>query len=344
MADVLYNSATREPEPIDDQAALHKALLDGTHSYAAGSMVKVMSPDGEAGTVPAENIRDAVQQGYTVKTPSQLAVDSYVNENKGLRGAVKVGLTQFADEAMLGIPELIYDHKADPLDVAKWEALKKEHDLANTVGGVGGFGASLITGAPLFEGAAKVGEKATEAVAARMMARGAEEAGARSVKAAAKQIVTNIASKAAGGGVEGAMIGMPHAITEAALGEPSDAAESVLFGVGVGTLFGAGGAMAKELIGLGAKVPELVTKEKATVEGIARKVAKVVTGVSEEDILHYVQNADRVNAAPTAEELLDKIAAHHSQATDAVTVAKQKYADAGNELSEAYRGDRKSVV
>src|SRR5687767_15846553 len=148
----LYNAQTRALDPIDNEELLHKALLTGSHSFAAGELVSVTSPDGERGTVPAENIVEAVQSGYRVETPSQRAVREYVEQNAGVKGAVKVGLGQLADEAALGLPELILDKKQDPLEVAKREALKKEHDLANTLGGITGFGASLFVGGPLWKG------------------------------------------------------------------------------------------------------------------------------------------------------------------------------------------------
>ena len=133
----LYNTSTRKPEPIDDADELHNALLGGTHSFEAGTKVDVTSPDGERGTVPAENIAEAIRSGYKVETPSQRAVREYVDANKGLGGAVKVGLGQLADEALMGLPELIMDKTADPHQVAKKEALKKEHELANLAGGIG---------------------------------------------------------------------------------------------------------------------------------------------------------------------------------------------------------------
>src|SRR5688572_24016057 len=98
----LFNATTRAVDPIDNDDELHQAILAGTHSFKAGAQVTVTSPDGERGTVPAENLADAVRQGFRVETPSQRAVREYVDANKGVKGAVKVGLGQLADEAALG--------------------------------------------------------------------------------------------------------------------------------------------------------------------------------------------------------------------------------------------------
>lgn len=333
----LFNTQTRKLDPIDDPDQLHQALLTGTHSFKAGSAIPVTSPTGEPGTIPGDNIQAAIQAGYKVLTPSQQAIQDYVQSKKGIKGSLEVGLTQFADEAALGIPELVYEKKADPLEVAKREALKKDHELSNILGGVGGFGASLLVGGPLFKGAAKVGEKATEAVAAKLGARVAgEEIGARTVKSAAKDIVNNMLSKGAGAAAEGAVVTAPHAITEAALGDPGDAAETLVAGVGIGALLGGGGALAKDAFKLAGEVPSLIAGQKETAEQIARKVARVTTGLHENDTLHYMNNMERVNNAESKEALKDALDSIHSNARSQVDLAEQALADSKGTLSESY--------
>lgn len=333
----LFNTQTRQKEPLDDPELLKTALQTGTHSFKAGEMVNVKSPDGQLGTVPAENVVEAIKSGYQVETPSQAAVRQYVEENEGLKGSVKVGLGQFADEAAMGLPELIYDKTANPLDVAKKEALKKEHDLSNTVGGLAGFGASFMTGGPLFKAASKAGEKTATVIAEKLAAEAGEEVAGRTLKKIAREIV----AKGAGGAVEGAVFSAPHAITEAALGDPSDAAETLMAGGLIGTAFGGGGVLAKDLLNLGkagvTKGASLITQQKESAETLAARIGKVFSGVDEEAIKHYVANPERVNAAPTVEALKNDIDTVVSGIGDKVTFAKEAAANAKQELDDAYR-------
>ena len=336
----LYNVKNRRVENIDDQDQLHQALVSGSHSYPAGGQVRVLSPDGTPGFVPSENITSAVQGGYRVETGRQRQIREYVESNDGISGALKVGLGQMADEALVGLPELIYDKTGDPLEVAKKEALKKEHELANSLGGIGGFAASLFVGGPLWKGASKAGEATTQAarnLGAKISVQAGEEVGKRQ----ATQVAKEIAAEAAGGAVEGALVSMPHAITEAALGDPSAAAETMLAGTGIGGVFGGGIGLSKELFGLGKKVAneskKLVDEKELTINEIARRTAKVVTGVEADDIKYYMKNSDRVNQAPSMEAIKDKIDNFVAQKTDDVVVSKELLKEANLDLRDGYR-------
>jgi hypothetical protein len=242
----LYNTQTRREETLPE-TEIQNALLSGSHSYAAGERVNVKDESGEVVSVPTENLTRAFEAGYQLETASQGAVREYVDDNKGLVGSAKVALGQFADEALMGLPELIFDKTQDPLAVAKKEALKKEHEFANTVGGIAGFGASTLVGAPIFKGAAKTGEIASKIVAEKLLAKGGEELGKRTAGKVAKDIVARMATSATKMGVESAVLSAPRAITEAALGDPEAAGETMLAGVGLGAIFGAGGSLAKDL-------------------------------------------------------------------------------------------------
>ena len=340
----LYNTGSRTVDEIDDQDALHTALASGTHSFEAGAAIDVTSPSGERGTIPAENIGEAIKAGFKVETPTQRAVREYTEANQGLKGDLKVGLGQLADEALMGLPELIFDKTADPLQVAKKEALKKEHELANTLGGITGFGTSMFVGGPLFKGAAKAGEKVTAHVAEKLAVQAGEEVGKRTINRAAKDVLKRMTASGAGGAVEGAIVSAPHAITEAALGDPDDAAETLMAGIGIGSVFGAGGVLAKDLLKLGkdgiVKGASLITDQEETAKSLARKAAKVLTGVGEDDILHYLQNADRVNAAPAREAIKDMIDAGVSKKAAVLEASKENLGRARGELESAYRESR----
>src|SRR5438309_1453482 len=107
-AGVLFNTQTLEPDPINDPEVLHQALLTGSHSFAAGTQVNALDPTGSPVNLPAEETVKAIQAGYQILTPTQTAAEQFKAENPGLKGALRVGLESFGNEALLGLPELIY--------------------------------------------------------------------------------------------------------------------------------------------------------------------------------------------------------------------------------------------
>lgn len=338
----LYNVSTKKVEELDGQD-LQTALATGTHSYPAGTTVDVFTPEGEKANLPSENVKAALAQGFKVAGPTDKAVAQYVEENKGLKGALKVGLGQFADEALFGLPEMIMNKTADPFEVAKKEALKQEHEYANTLGGIGGFGASLFTGAPLFKLGTKASEKAAGLIAGKIVAQSAGEVSKRTATAAARELL----AKTVGAGVEGAVLASPHAITEAALGDYEAAGESLLMGVGIGSLFGAGTVGAKELFKLGekgARAALLSGQEAAAAASdtsrlAARKLAKVITGVDEDQILRYANNHERINKVGTdytIEGVKDEVDNALLGLRDKIQVAKEGEQRLKLELDQAY--------
>lgn len=359
---VLYNVQTRQPEELDGPD-LQKALSAGTHAYKANELVKVKFPDGDIQDVPGSNITKVLSIGAEVETPSQRAVREYLKDNEGAKGAAKVFLGQLADEGLMGLPELIFDHKADPLEVAKKEALKKEHAYANVTGGVLGGVGSMFIGAPLFKGAEKAG-KAAEILAERIIAKSGEEVSKKTALAVARELAAKTAGKAVGGAVEGLALTAPHAITETMLGDPESAAESLLFGVGVGSAFGVGGLAAKELFKLGKEGGEyLLTQGKGKLEGVSDvagaatdKGLSLLSSVPEKDIRRYRLAPERVEKRGQealeqvggdieliSEPLKRKIDGHYDRLESGVVNAKQAAANAKTDLEKSYRAFREEL-
>lgn len=268
----LVNVETKERESINDPNALNKAILDGTHSFPKGKWVRAFDNRGEYKEIMSDDVFEALDQGYRVATPTQIMVQDYVNENKGIKGMAKVALTQFADEALLGIPEMIFNSTADQLEVAKRDALKKEHELANTIAGIGGFGASFVLGGPLFKAGATAGKSVAKLTAKQgfklrgqletKIATALEASGNLTKREAMKHarglsrkiLPVKATAKGLGAAIEGGIISAPHALTEAALGDPETAAEHVLAGVGIGAVFGVGGHLSGKFFRAAAKV------------------------------------------------------------------------------------------
>lgn len=210
---------------------------------------------GDKQYIHPDDVPAAQEQGWQILTDFDEKVDDFVEKNKGIKGAGKVFLGQMADEALGGVPELVYDKTKSPLEIAQKEALKKYHSGWNAAGGVTGFGGGMLIGAPAFKAASEGGKAVTKGVTKMLGAKAAGNVGEKTLKKVAKDVV----AEGAGTGAEAALLSTPYAFTEAVLGDPEDASETIMMGVGLGTLFGGAGAMAKgfkNLIGETAKGKE----------------------------------------------------------------------------------------
>ncbi len=350
----LYNKATRKQEELDGDD-LQVAVASGTHAYPVNEKIEVVSPNNERGYLPSENVQKAIASGYQIVTPTQKKIDQYVEENKGLKGAAKVALGQFVDEALIGLPELIIDKKGNPFEVAKKDALKREHELANIGGGIGGFGASMFYGGPLWKGGTVAGEKAAAVVAEKLLASGATELGKRTAMQIAKDLVAKGVAKTAGGMVEGALMSTPYAITEAALGDPEQAAETMLWGVGLGGVFGGATQVGKDLfkIGKDASREALLYGQDAAMRAsetsalAARKAAKILTGVDEETILKYANNHERINRVGeryTKELVKDELDTAADAIRESLDLAKANEERLRLQLDQAYGLERQRLA
>jgi hypothetical protein len=293
-----------------DKAAV-TAPPPGAAPALAGREVRVVNAEGKHFTVDASYLPKLKAEGYHEATAQDLAVKKHVDENAGLSGALDVGGEAFLDAVTFGVWGKARDWErktggldgpgaVDPFAMAKWAALKHEHQTASTVGTLGGLGASMVVGGPLFKAAAKLGGAAEAAVlgtkgvaAAEAVSQGAvraeyayrlAEAGATAAEVAGAQAVPGFLRTVAAGAtrtaVEGAVLAAPGAMTEAILGDPDRAAEALLFGAGVGGALGAGMAglgyvgkrigsgIARRLSGGEGGAVAAAEAEKATIAGV----------------------------------------------------------------------------
>jgi hypothetical protein len=255
---VLFNTKTLQPEQVPDDQVLHR-VRSGEYAFKKGEKVSVQDPGGDYFTVDASEAPAALEQGYVLEGKVEEGARKWAAE-KGFAGTVGTAVAQGMNQALLGIPEAIFDRTASATDLAKKEALKKENDLANTIGGVAGFGASLFTGAPVFRFGEKAGEAVARGIGKVVAAKAGGEIAEQTATSAAKEILKRAGMGAAKYGTEGAVQMAPMAITEAALGDFEGAGESLLAGVGLGALFGAGGSLAKEATKLGSKAAMAVAE------------------------------------------------------------------------------------
>jgi hypothetical protein len=255
------------------------AAPEVTPQKPTGQIINVVDPKtGETFGLDSSYIDQAQAHGYVPESAQHAGIRSYLDENKGLPGAAKVALRGLLDEATFGVGDVVADHGKDPYELAKWEALKGEHQAANIVGRVAGFGASLAYGSEFFKGAQVAGRVAERAVLGRAMEGAAAKAfGAelayRGVGAEAKAIAPGLARTVLGSvakyGAEGATLTAPKALAQLMVGDPERAAETFVWGALAGGALGGVAGLGSAAL---SRLPGIVASEAGeTVAGKLRK-------------------------------------------------------------------------
>ena len=107
--------------------------------------------NGSFFTAPDQETADqATQSNPNLKPASsdeilKARVDSEEKE-KGITGSIVAGLRSFGNQATLGLGGLAADAMSTPEEIKEEQEREKYHSLARTVGGIAGFGASLLYG------------------------------------------------------------------------------------------------------------------------------------------------------------------------------------------------------
>lgn len=224
--------------------------LAGSNQFqlAAGEKVRVTAPDGsvyEAG--PDANFADMTKQGFQLEPYAdkvkreqleQAAQHPVLAAGLGtLRGA-SFGLS---DVGLAGIDQAVPGVKQQV------ENLKEANPKASFGGEVGGVVGSslLLPGGGLAGLASDVGAATTAKVAGQLgvdlgsnIAIDAALTGGAKTMSIASQLAARAAAKGAGSALEGALFSTGQTISEAALGNPEDAADNFVANAGYGALFG----------------------------------------------------------------------------------------------------------
>jgi hypothetical protein len=157
-------------------------------------------------------------------------------EARGLGGSLVEGAKSGVNQLLLGVPSAITEETETPEERERRELVEQQHAVARGIGGAAGIGASLALGGEVFKGVELAGQ------AARGLVLPAEAA-------ANASLLARTAATAADYAVQGGLLASPTAVVQAAFGDPQKAAETLAWGLGVGSLLG----MPAELLGAGAK-------------------------------------------------------------------------------------------
>jgi len=317
--------------PLSD---LQTKLATGNYTMHNDEELHVISPDGEAGTLPAANAYKAIKSGYTVEDAHQRA-DRILNEKYGdsegtaaVLGAARGMTGGLSDLALrkLGVP-------AETLS-----GLAEANPVASGLGEYGTMAASMFTGL----GEANIGIKAAEgagAVMEKTLAKGltkaTEKLGASG--SVAKSLAAKIIPTATKMAAEGAVFAAEDLISEHALGHADFNAENIMATLGTGALIGAvgGGALhgvlgAAEAVGsrvaegVGAKAEGLLDKSKAGAELLGFDTPSKISKLQERnpkfynELPEYLKNDIGLTIKDSPQEVLNKIEASHKAAGEKI--------------------------
>ena len=329
---LLYNNKTQTIENVPDENYT-QLVASGEYSPRQKVELTVMSPDGQVGTMPAENAQMAFNQGFRYygaaesKAKSQADIAQIKQEayDAPLTAAglgVARGLTfGLSDVAARGVGTLVGagDETADAL-----LNLREQNPIASTVGEVtGAVGGAFLPMGPV-AAVAGLGSK----VAAKAGVGLAELA----AKGSAGQIAAEILSKGAGSAIEGAFYATGELMTEAALGDPKLTAANTALNYGVnilgggllgGLIPGAATATSKAMAKTGEMMREMNIPEKA-MQGYEKLISFFKVSNSEQKIA--LKEIAKKGGKEDRELIMD-LASNPNKATDYAVSAIKEVSD-----------------
>lgn len=336
-----------------------KKIADGTHALPSGMDIPVVSPDGELGSIPAENAEAAFRDGFRWQTPQDIEANTAREAEKSKEE--NFGGTGFAlahgigSGASFGLQGVIEDKMG--LGSAANE-VNQRSPIASTVGNVVGAVANPILGA-VGQAARGVGAGVGEAVGGATGLTKAGEAlgvlgeatqpaanfGALAEGAAAAapslvskglttagKIVSGLAPNALGSAAEGAFYGLGQGISEAALGDPQHVTENLIGNLKNGFLFG--GVLGGGLGVLTDAAPLIKSISRAGVTGIEDIVKSAAQKATSGVLVPTLKTMGKTAEADIVSQLIPQaaeraaIGEHTGDFERVAELAKQAQADA----------------
>jgi hypothetical protein len=243
MPATVYDRTTGQPLPAapDDLA---EGIAAGKYALDANAP-KVLLKDA-AGTIyhatPDKAATYLASGQYQLPTADEELSHSVekTEDAKGVLGSLQEGAESAINQGTFGVEEAVVRGGLTPDELKAREARQEYHAIGRGIGGAAGIGASMLYGGEAFKGLELAGEAAGHLV---LPAERAAEAGFAAKTAAA----------AANYATQGALAAAPQAAVQAAFGDPKQAGETILWGLGAGTLLGGGAQLIKSGVGQAAE-------------------------------------------------------------------------------------------
>lgn len=324
-----------------DADAIPSLLASGKAKLAHDEKIRVVAPGGE------EFDADATADF------NQLVADGFKLESFGekqyrqkLEWAKENPAAAAATGALRGATFGLSDVAAASIGQAEtFAALEEANPKASFVGNVAGaVGSSVLApGGGLVSRVSQLGNKAAASVGRVVGADLGAPLVFDGVGSVGKQLLQRAAARGAGSAVEGALYGGAQTVTEAALGDPKEAAENLLANMGMGALFGGaiGGAVGAPFDLIGGKVRNKIggMAAKAVNEGIetAMDVNQAIRGLEQPKLSQLFSQWGDEGAAANRQKVVGFMA-NPDEAKTTFVDGMQKLFNAGNDLSYGLTG------
>jgi hypothetical protein len=253
MPTPVFDAQTMQPvQPAPEDIAA--GFASGKYGFDA-SAGKVLLK-GEDGTIyhatPDKAAKFIASGKYSLPTADEELEHriSKEEEAKGVTGSLAQGAESALNQATFGVEEAVARGGLSPEQLKERELRQQQHTVARVGGGALGVGASMLYGGEAFKAASLAGEAASHLI---VPAEDLARAG----------LAARTAAKAADFAAQGVALSAPQALAQAAFGDPEQAAETLLWGIGAGAPLGAGA----ELLGSASRALGRVGSEAIQGEG-----------------------------------------------------------------------------
>src|SRR6476659_833570 len=281
--------------------------------------VPMVRPDGAL--VQVDNPAAALAAGYKPASDADVAkMEAHEREKEQYSGTgseIKAGAAGAARGLTFGASDwaLTRSDAVDPRTLERLKEYQPEASAAGENGGVAG-GPLLPTG---WVGAGVKGAAAAGGLAGRLAARGLAAAGLEGGGLAARALAQGL-SGGIGAATEGALYGAGQGVSEAALGDPEDAASKIIAHTGMGALFG--GVLGAGAGALGAVGRRVMEESAAAASRLGRTATEATTGGLANTIDAAGNATAQQRGRPLAQALEDLSG---EQALDAAGLMKRDY-------------------
>lgn len=231
---IVTNAQTGFAEQLPDQAA-QQALQSGSHQ------VPIISPDGQLGSVPADQVADALQQGFKQPAPEHLSHLLDHAKYNAPDQQIKAGL-EGAAEGLLGPLAPLAERAlgVKPEDIRKRgefnPGIKHSAEAATFMGSLllGTGEANLIA-----KGGAAIEKKILGTSGLKLI--DAAERAAQGIEASRG---LRIGAAGARGAIEGALFGTSSELSRMVQEDPNQTAEHAIANIGMSAVLGGAGGLA----------------------------------------------------------------------------------------------------
>lgn len=256
----------------------------------ANESVKVVSPDGQPGEIPAGQLSDATEQGYRVLTPEVQAELDRHEKYGGALGMLGSAAAGGARGLSLGLSDLALT-QSGLVEPQTLKDLKEENPVTSTVSEIAGNLVPVV--GELGLGAKLGGEAAGLAKTATSLspAAGATKVGAGIESAVSQALGSQMAAKLAGatarGAAEAELYNIGHNLSEASLGDEQLTAERLLAHSGEALAVGAGLGFGLSAGGMALKAA--AQKASGALDGLSSLVAEKFPLASPDVLNNYAE-------------------------------------------------------